>query len=466
MLDVILFGAYPYVAFVLIVGATLAILTVVPAVAAAKLPHLPRLMVSMFAASAATEALLLPVGALVFSRVTFAGLGLNFLAIPLMGVAQIAGMTLVPLSAVSAHAATAAGWIAHLGAEGLVRSADLVALAPALTYRLAPPAGLAVALYYGALVPWWMLRHRRREHTGSRESRLAERTRRVAAGWILIDPRTIVASPGDGRLHVTFLDVGQGDSAFIVFPRGTTLLVDAGGLSTAASFDIGDRVVAPVIRAAGFRRIDYLALTHGDPDHIGGAAAILREFRPREVWEGVPVPRSETLTALRLAAQGIGTRAVNVYAGDRLVADGVEITAWHPSPPEWERQKVRNDDSIVLELRWSDVSVLLTGDIGRAVEGPLRAAIPPAKRRVVQVPHHGSLTSSSAAFLESLRPTIAVVSAGRGNHFGHPAPDVMARYRALGSEIFRTDRDGAVTVDTDGHSIDVHTFTGRRFFLP
>ena len=178
------------------------------------------------------------------------------------------------------------------------------------------------------------------------------------------------------------------------------MLVDAGGLSTSASFDIGDRVVAPVIRDAGFRRIDYLALTHGDPDHVGGATAILREFRPRELWEGIPVPRSETLTALGLATRKMGSRAANVYAGDRLRADGVEIVAWHPSPPEWERQKVRNDDSLVLELRWGDVSVVLTGDIGRAVEGQL--AIPPAKLRVLKVPHHGCTqkTDRSAARTE------------------------------------------------------------------
>ena len=459
--------------FVLTVGATLAILTVVPAVATAAVPRLLKPVASLFAASVATEALLLPVGAFVFSRVTFAGLGLNFLAVPLMGVAQIAGMVVVPLSALSVHAAAAAGWVAHLGAEGLVRSADLVAFAPALTYRLAPPAWQAIALYYGALVPWWMLRHRRREHTGSRESRLAGRTRRtaagvavLAAGWILLDPRTIVAARGDGRLHVTFLDVGQGGSAFIVFPGGTTLLVDAGGLSTAASFDIGDRVVAPVVREAGFRRIDYLALTHGEPDHIGGAAAILREFRPREVWEGIPVPKIEPLQALRLAARAAGSRWANVYAGHRLMVGEVEVVARAPAVEDWERQKVRNDDSIVLELRWRDVSIVLTGDIGRAVERTIAPSIPASRLRVLAAPHHGSLTSSSAAFLESLRPTIAVVSAGRSNRFGHPAPAVMERYRAVGAEMFRTDRDGAVTVDTDGRSIDVRTFTGRRFFLP
>jgi competence protein ComEC len=270
---------------------------------------------------------------------------------------------------------------------------------------------------------------------------------------------------GDGRLQVTFIDVGQGDAVFVRFPHGSTLLVDSGGLAYSSSFDIGDRVVAPVIRDAGFARLDLVALTHGDPDHIGGAASILREFRPREVWEGIPVPRSEPLTALRMHAQALGTRWANVYAGDQTVVDGVHIVARHPHVADWERQKVRNDDSIVLEVRWREVSILLTGDIGREVERTLATTIPPARLRVMKLPHHGSLTSSTTDFVRAMRPTVAVVSAGRGNHFGHPVPEVLERYRAIGAEILRTDRDGAVMIDTDGKSLDVRTFTGARLSL-
>ena len=117
---------------------------------------------------------------------------------------------------------------------------------------------------------------------------------------------------------------------------------------------------------SGIRRLDYLALTHGDPDHIGGAASIVDEFRPREVWEGIPVPPFAPLTALRMHAQAAGARWANVYRGDHVGIDGVEVRAAHPGRPEWERQKVRNDDSLVLDLRWRDVSVLLTGDIWNA----------------------------------------------------------------------------------------------------
>jgi competence protein ComEC len=486
-------------AFLLTFGATLAILVVVPVVttisaeSAERAEHAERTiglagsacsavsvfivmarrpLLAMFAASAAAEALLFPVGALTFSRVTFAGLALNFLAIPLMGVAQIAGMAVVPLAIVSSHAAALPGWIAHLGAAGLVRSADLVRFAPMLTYRVAPPSSVAVATYYVAIVAWWTLWRRRMTTSGSQESPAARASRRAAAGvamaaaiWILIDPRTLVAARGDGLLHVTVIDVGQGDAILVVFPRGSTLLVDAGGLSTSSSFDIGDRVVAPLIRDAGFRRLGYVALTHGDPDHIGGAASVLREFRPREVWEGIPVPRVEALTRLRMDAQAARARWANVYAGDHIAIDDVEVVARHPHVADWERQKARNDDSMVLELRWREVSIVLTGDIGKAVERDIASTFPPARLRVVKIPHHGSLTSSTSHFVNALRPQVAIVSAGRSNHFGHPVPEVLERYRLIGAEVFRTDQDGAVTVDSDGHSLLVRTFTGRQLSI-
>jgi competence protein ComEC len=458
----------------------------------------------MVAASAAAEAMLFPIGVALFSRATFAGLGLNVIAIPMMGLAQVAGLLVVPLALVSPLLATAAGWLAHGGATGLVWSADLVRFVPKLTYRVAPANVAVVIVYYAALAGSWVLwRPMTASLRGGRSPgavllpisgdllRLGAAPRMIAAYrtsprdnparksrpialcvttsialaaalWILVDPRTIAGSRGDGRLHVTFIDVGQGDAAFVRFPQGATLLVDTGGLAFAASFDIGDRVVAPVIRNAGFARLDLLALTHGDPDHIGGAASIVSEFRPRDVWEGIPVPRSEPLTALRTQAQAAGIRWANVYAGDQTIVDEVQVTARHPQVAGWERQKVRNDDSIVLDLRWRDVSILLTGDIGREVERTLTATIPPARLRAIKVPHHGSLTSSTADFVRAMRPTVAVVSAGRANHFGHPVPEVLERYQVAGAEIFRTDRDGAVTVGTDGRTLEVRTFTGRR----
>lgn len=417
--------------------------------------------VALFAASAASETMLFPVAAYVFSRVTFAGLALNFAAIPLMAVAQVAGMAVVPVWLVSRRVAALVGWIAGAAADGLVWSAELVRFAPALAYRLAPPSAVAMAIYYTALGGlWWSFT------SGRRSSRRASTLIAVTAAlWILIDPAARLAARGDGRLHVMFLDVGQGDAALVRFPRGRSLLVDAGGLLSSSTFDVGDRVVAPVLRDAGVRRLDYFALTHGDPDHIGGAPAIVREFRPREAWEGIPVPRLEPLTALRAGAQQAGARWANVYAGDALTVDDVRVEALHPQPADWERQKVRNDDSVVLELRWRDVSILLAGDVGKAVERPLASRVRAAPLRLLKVPHHGSITSSSDEFVAAVQPQVAVISVGRGNHFGHPSPEVIERYRAAGVEMFRTDEDGAISVETDGASITVRTFTGRQLWL-
>jgi competence protein ComEC len=472
-------------AFLLTFGATFAIVLAVPSVCASRLPATLRPLAAMFAASLAAEAMLFPIGAALFSRVSFAGLALNFLAIPLMAIAQIAGMAVVPLALLSRDLAAMVGLAAHAGAAGLIWSADLVRFAPSLAYRIAPPSPWIVAAYYCAALAAWVLWRHRAAYGSAADLDLGRRlfgspgrllsglslaALRSTAGvalagavWILADPWALVAARGDGRIHITFLDVGQGDATLVRFPHGATLLVDSGGLGFSSTFDIGDRVVAPVIRHAGFYRLDFMALTHGDPDHIGGAAAIVEQFRPREVWEGIPVPRSAPLASLRNGTQAAGGRWANVYDGDSKLIDGVTVLVVHPDRPDWERQRVRNDDSIVMELRWRGVAILLTGDIGRPVEARLATTHQPAALGVMKVPHHGSLTSSSPELITAMRPRVAVVSAGRGNHFGHPVPEVLERYRMAGAEVFRTDRDGAVTVVSDGWSLEVSGFTGRRF---
>jgi competence protein ComEC len=452
--------------FILTFGATLGILLGAPASASRSLPRWIVPFASMLAATLAAEAMLLPISALFFSRVTFAGLVLNFAAIPLMGVVQIAGMASVFSAAFSAALSSAAGWVAHLAADGLVRSADLVGIVPLPTWRVAPPDWSIVALYYtGLSAAWtlWRLGDRRKALRAGRRVAIAAT---VAAAAVIAAAPWLPSERSTGeRLRITFIDVGQGDSALVQFPRGDAMLVDAGGLSAPSSFDIGDRVVAPVLRRAGIRRLQTLLVTHGDLDHAGGALSVVREFRPLDVWEAIPVPPLAVLRDLRAATAGSRGRWMNVQAGDVVAIGDVSVVVRHPRLPDWERQDVRNDDSIVVELLWREVSVVLTGDIGREVEHEIASSFAPSPLRVLKVAHHGSRTSSSREFVTALAPKVAVISVGRGNTFGHPAPAVLATYRDAGAHVFRTDQDGAVTVETDGHSLDVRTFMGERLSI-
>ena len=219
------------------------------------------------------------------------------------------------------------------------------------------------------------------------------------------------------------VDVGQGDAILVQFPGGQSLLVDAGGAG--ARFDTGDRIVSPALWASGVRRLDWLAITHADLDHIGGAAAVASTFKPREIWEGVPVPRDAERRRLMQAS----TIWRELQRHDRLRIGDVTIEVMNPPLPDWERQRVRNDDSLVLRLRYGDVELLLTGDVGAETERVLAADLHEdrAPLRILKVAHHGSRTSSSAGFMERFAPQVALISAGRANPFGHPAPEVVER---------------------------------------
>ena len=420
---------------------------------------LARAVAQLSAASVCAEIALLPIGALMFSRVTFAGLVVNLAAIPAMTVVQVAGMSAVALSSPAPDVARAAGGIAHLAVEVLIGSAALVDWFPWLTRRVAPPPVWVVVVYYAAiaaaLMPALASRRRRRE--------LGVLTAGACGVWIVVAP-AVSLWPDQKPLRVTYLDVGQGDAALVQFPDGRNLGIDAGGLVN-ATFDIGSRIISPAFWSLGVRRLDYMSITHGDADHIGGAASLFRDFKPFEVWEGVPVPPHRPTRELRELADRAGTVWRTLQPLDRASFGAVEVIVHHPPRPEWERQRVRNDDSEVIEIRYGTVSLVFSGDIGRDVEATIAGSFEPAAIRVLKVPHHGSATSSSQQFLDALRPDIAVISAGRGNPFGHPAPVIVERYIRIGAAIYRTDRDGAVSVETDGTTVRVKTFTGRRLTL-
>ncbi len=453
------------VAFWLTFGATLGIMIGL-GLAGAKLPRAWWLRApgSLLLTSLSAEFALLPVGALFFSRVTFAGLVLNFAAIPLMTVVQVAGMLVVALAPVWSLAADLCGLAACFGAAGLVWSAGLVDVVPWLSYRLPPPHWVAMAGYYAGWAVWLATRP-----VGA-VSRLAARWRRrlrlagavgvvTCGAWILIEPVTLVAPGVAGRLRVATLDVGHGDAILVQLPDRRSVLVDTGGSLTGSTFDIGGRVIAPALWALGTRRLDVLVVTHGDPDHAGGAAAVMRDFRPREIWEGIPVPNLPAMQALRQQAEAAGIPWRGRLAGDVVRLGDVTLRIHHPPPADWERRRVRNDDSLVIELEYGRVSVVLAGDIGAEVERGIAPHVDPAALRVLKIPHHGSSTSSTRRFVSALRPRVAILTAGTSTKVND---DVLRRYGEIGATVYRTDVHGAITVDTDGRVLTVSTFTGTR----
>ena len=438
--------------------------------------HLTVAVVGLLVATVCAELALFPVAVLHFSRVTLAGLLLNFAAIPLMTVTQMAGMAAVGLYASGvAGAASLAGWTAHLASTGIVESARFADWAPWLAWRLPPPWLPVVGVYYAGWLAWLAAGNHWLRRAGQGMVALGAGMMLVAPfpGWpgaMADDACTLLADRAKQAdrqrfLRVHMLDVDQADATLVRFPDGQTLLVDAAGDVLEGPFDVGARIVVPAIWALGVRSLDYLAITHGDPDHAGGGVAVVRDLRPREVWEGVPVPSSPILNAVRAAATEGGALWRTVRTGDRVSIGGVEVRILHPPAPDWERPRVRNDDSVVIELRHGGVSIVLPGDIGADVEPVVAAALDPVPLRILKVPHHGSRTSSSAMFVQALTPSLAVVSAGRRNLFGHPHPDVVSRYERAGAELLQTGYDGAVALCSDGSRVGVSTATGRRFTL-
>lgn len=440
--------------FLLTFGATAGLLGLSGIFATGKRGRLVRWLVASMGASLAAEIVLLPVSATVFSRVTGAGLLLNLVAIPAMAVVQVAGMAVVAAGSIAVLAAPA-GWIAAHAAVVLVESARLVEVLPWLVRQVPPPVPWIVTAYYGALVTARL--------TSSSRCRIPAVIATGLCGLCIATGTTPIArAAAVSGLRLTMVDVGQGESLLLETSGAEPLLVDTGGaLFGGGSFDIGTRVVAPALWARGVRRLGELLVTHGDPDHLGGAVSVLTQFHPDRVWWGIRVPRhlpSRTFLEVADRLAHVDYRRM----GESIAFGQARIRIVNPPPPDWERQRVRNDDSVVFEVIYRDVALLLTGDVGEDVERTIGPQLTPAPLRILKVAHHGSRTSSSRAFLETWRPQIALISAGRGNTFGHPAPEVIDRLQSIGARVYRTDRDGEITLTTDGRSVSVRTFTGDK----
>ena len=235
--------------------------------------------------------------------------------------------------------------------------------------------------------------------------------------------------PAYGHFRLTLLDVGQGLAAAVqTFEH--SLVFDAGPRFS-KTFDTGAAVVEPFLRQQGVERIDRLVVSHGDNDHIGGAASLLRRFAVAQTLSSVPA---------RLSAAPVAA----CHAGQRWEWDGVSFEMLSP----FALTGNGNNDSCVLRINARDGSALLTGDIERPAERQLAEHYGALlKSDILVAPHHGSNSSSSAAFLSLVRPSSVLIPVGYLNRFGFPHADVLQRYREAGARVFDTAKDGAISVE-------------------
>jgi competence protein ComEC len=265
------------------------------------------------------------------------------------------------------------------------------------------------------------------------------------------------------NLTVTFIDVGHGDSILIEFPKRKRMLIDGGGLHE-DRFDIGKNVIAPYLWKKKIRRIDTLVLTHPDPDHLKGLNFIASHFSIGQFWDNGYQTDSEPYSQLKetLFMKGVNGLPMNEMIPSQMI-NGVQVSilnpqvrspsyAVHPNP------SFLNNQSLVMKLRFKNISILLTGDIEKEAEYRILKEGYPLKADILKIPHHGSSSSSSPFFINEVEPTYAILSVGERNIGRLPHPEVLKRYEQLGSKIFRTDRHGAITIITDGKKIEIKTF--------
>jgi competence protein ComEC len=282
-----------------------------------------------------------------------------------------------------------------------------------------------------------------------------------AAFFLLAEAQAVASGSPHGKLRVTFLDVGQGDSALVDFPDGRAMLIDGGGM-VGSPVDVGARVLAPVLRARRRRKIDWVVLSHPHPDHFGGFVSGLQNKVIGEAWDTGQGERESVGGGYaqffdRLKTQNVPIRSPQEICGDHFVGD-VRVSVLAPCPG-YDPDEPPNDNSLVLKITYGRRAFLFVGDAEHFEESTLLAH-GDLRADVLKVGHHGSRTSSSAPFIAAVAPTEAVISVGSRNRFGHPNPATLATLSDAHIRAWRTDRDGEIEMETDGENLSISAARG------
>src|SRR6266540_4148817 len=420
---------------------------------------LTRMLIDVATMTLAATAFTLPIIAINFHQVSLAAPFANLFAVPaFVAVAATSGLAAVAGLVLPGDAAFLS-WLAWPSAAYLIAVVRLFADLPVASVELrGVDVGHAVVYYalLGAAILW--LSRRPLQRIEPAPSAATPRIPRLlpAGGLALLLALAsgllwlAAAAPKDGRLTVTFLDVGQGDSILIEGPDGHRILVDGG--------PSGETITAALGRQLPFydRRLDLVLLTHPQRDHIGGLTAVLDEY---DVARVLSSPIEADTAAYRAWSRALSSQGIPELAAQRGhtidLGDGAHLSVLNAGQERTADADDLNDSSVVVRLTMGDVSFLLTGDISEDAETALIRTGTDLDATVLKIAHHGSNTSTSPAFLRRTTPLVDVISVGANNRFGHPTADTLARL--AGDLVLRTDQNGDITLSTDGHHLWVRT---------
>lgn len=446
--------------------------------------HLQRPVRYMFAAvlvSVSVQLALAPFLVLYFHRLSIASIFLNIVVNVLMAAVLIGAMAATAIAQFSTAAAAPLFWLTESMNWLMIHAVDPFSTIGAASIRVPEYSGrlfIVYALYYIPLLLLttvvWRWQPLELPQKGSKPRR--KRSVMIGTCAQCIALFVMITHPGSaaamaGRLRVDFVDVDQGDCALITTPAGTTILIDGGGKpgpfkndllddeeSNRETRSIGESVVSEYLWWRGLKQVDYVVITHADADHIDGVNDVMRNFNVRAALVArSPNDDREFAKFLNTASQqSVPVR--QIAASDELEVDGVHVKILWPYPSRYLNAPSRNDDSIVLALSYGSRAFLFTGDIENRAEENLVNGGQSLHADVVKVAHHGSMSSSSNRFVNSVSPVIAVISVGQTSIFGHPHPDVVERWKAIGAQVLTTGNSGTITITTNGHDLEVETF--------